>query len=46
MGSQVVGNIISAFVLGEANGGQVQFSFIMIGSTILSTIMFILLKRP
>jgi hypothetical protein len=44
MGSQVFGNLISAFVLGDVS--QVYFVIIMIVFTVLSSILFFFLKEP
>ena len=44
MGSQVVGNLISAFVLGAS--GQVVFVIIMLVFLVLSTALFFFLRKP
>lgn len=44
MGSQVVGNLISAFVLGDV--GQVVYVIIMITLTVVSTVGTFFLRNP
>ena len=45
MGSVVAGNLISAYLL-DSPLGQVIFSYVMIGFTIIATLVFLFMRKP